>query len=107
MPLEQMDGAQYTLRRMPLVALAIAGIVFIVLGGSFGAFLIPLRAVLCIAWMLIVTFGASVMVYQFGYLRFLGLSALAPSSGQVRVQRFYPSCIFHSPPATWYFAIYP
>mmetsp|Transcript_2160 Transcript_2160/g.5987 ORF Transcript_2160/g.5987 Transcript_2160/m.5987 type:complete len:407 (+) Transcript_2160:138-1358(+) len=82
MPLEQMDGAQYTLRRMPLVALAIAGIVFIVLGGSFGAFLIPLRAVLCIAWMLIVTFGASVMVYQFGYLRFLGLSALAPSSGQ-------------------------
>jgi len=62
-----MDGAQFTLRRMPLVALAIAVIVCVVLGGSFGTALIPIRAVLCIAWMLIVTFGAAVMVYQFGY----------------------------------------
>jgi len=82
MPLEQMDGAQFTLRRMPLVALAIALIVCVVLGGSFGTVLIPVRAVICIAWMLIVTFGASVMVFQFGYLRFLGLDALAPASGQ-------------------------
>ena len=33
MPLEQMDGAQYTLRRMPYVGLAIAAIVCIILGG--------------------------------------------------------------------------
>ena len=32
MPLEQMDGAQYTLRRMPYVGLAIAAIVCIILG---------------------------------------------------------------------------
>ena len=37
MPLEQMDGAQYTLRRMPYVGLAIAAIVCIILGGPGGA----------------------------------------------------------------------
>ena len=36
MPLEQMDGAQYTLRRMPYVGLAIAAIVCIILGGPGG-----------------------------------------------------------------------
>mmetsp|Transcript_11519 Transcript_11519/g.37885 ORF Transcript_11519/g.37885 Transcript_11519/m.37885 type:complete len:1067 (-) Transcript_11519:122-3322(-) len=82
MPLEQMDGAQYTLRRMPYVGLAIAAIVCIILGGSFGTALIPVRAVICIAWMLVVTFGASVMVYQLGYLEGLGIQALSPSSGQ-------------------------
>jgi len=83
MPLEQMDGAQYTLRRMPYVGLAIAAIVCIILGGSFGTALIPVRAVICIAWMLVVTFGASVMVYQLGYLEFLGLEALAPAGGSL------------------------
>jgi len=82
MPLEQMDGAQYTLRRMPYVGLAIAAIVCIILGGSFGTALIPVRAVVCIVWMLVVTFGASVMVYQLGYLEGLGIQALSPSSGQ-------------------------
>mmetsp|Transcript_3825 Transcript_3825/g.11928 ORF Transcript_3825/g.11928 Transcript_3825/m.11928 type:complete len:1069 (-) Transcript_3825:64-3270(-) len=82
MPLEQMDGAQYTLRRMPYVGLAIAAIVCIILGGSFGTALIPVRAVICIVWMLVVTFGASVMVYQLGYLEGLGIQALSPSSGQ-------------------------
>jgi len=32
--------------------------------------------------MLVVTFGASVMVYQLGYLEGLGIQALSPSSGQ-------------------------
>ena len=34
--LDQMDGAQYTLRRMPYVGLAIAAIVCIILGGPGG-----------------------------------------------------------------------
>ena len=83
MPLEQMDGAQYTLRRMPVVVLAIAAIICVILGGSFGTALVPLRAVVCITWMLVVAIGASVMVYQLGYLEFLGLEALAPAGGSL------------------------
>ncbi|EOD27993.1 hypothetical protein EMIHUDRAFT_366429, partial [Emiliania huxleyi CCMP1516] len=106
MPLEQMDGAQYTLRRMPYVGLAIAAIEQLRRlarvargdcgrwpspGGSFGTALIPVRAVICIAWMLVVTFGASVMVYQLGYLEGLGVPAPSPLAYRLRIQALSPS----------------
>ena len=60
-------------------------------GGSFGTALIPVRAVICIAWMLVVTFGASVMVYQLGYLEGLGVHALPPLAYRLRAATARPT----------------
>ncbi|EOD31781.1 hypothetical protein EMIHUDRAFT_231415 [Emiliania huxleyi CCMP1516] len=80
-PLDQMDGAEFTTQRMVWVVLAITLIMWMILGGSFGSLLIPMRAVICIGWMIAVTFGAAVAVYQLGFLSFLGISSLKPSAG--------------------------
>jgi len=52
-----MDGAEFTTQRMVWVVLAITLIMWMILGGSFGSLLIPMRAVICIGWMIAVTFG--------------------------------------------------
>ena len=67
-------------------------------GGSFGTALIPVRAVICIAWMLVVTFGASVMVYQLGYLEGLGVHAPSPLAYRLRAETQTPTpplCVRH------------
>ena len=63
----------------PLVPFSTNGTLFIVaivLGGAFGSLLVPLRAVVCICWMLIIVFGAAVLVYQDELLRGLHWPAL-------------------------------
>lgn len=49
-----MDGAAETFAALPSVAAGTLLIVALVLGGAFGSLLVPLRAVLCICWMLTV-----------------------------------------------------
>ena len=59
------------------------GIVCLVLGAAFRSALVPLRAVLCLVWMLCLVFGAAVAVYQLGLLQRLGWSPLQPSGGDL------------------------
>jgi uncharacterized membrane protein YdfJ with MMPL/SSD domain len=70
---EQMDGAAATFASLPRVIALTLLIVMCVIGGAFKSVLVPLRAVLCLMWMLVVTFGAAVLVYQSGVLESSGL----------------------------------
>ena len=76
---EQMDGAAQTFASLPRVVTATLVIVCLVLLGAFRSLLLPLRAVCCLAWMLVVTFGSAALVYQHGALASLGLGFLTPS----------------------------
>jgi len=76
---EQMDGAEDTFAALPRVVLVTLAIVCIVLFAAFRAVAVPLRATLCLAWMLVVTFGSATAVYQDGALSGAGLSFLQPS----------------------------
>jgi len=70
---EQMDGAADTFASLPRVIGATLLIVMAVLGSAFRSAVVPLRAVLCLSWMLLVTFGLGVLVYQHGVLQSLGI----------------------------------
>jgi len=59
-----MDGAAATFASLPLVMAATLAIVLLVIGCAFKSVLVPLRAVFCLVWMLVVTFGLAVLVYQ-------------------------------------------
>jgi len=83
LPQEQMDGSQYTFDALPLVIGATLCIVCVVLLVAFRSVLVPLRAAVCIVWMLIVTFGSSVLVYQEGALSGTGLGFLSPDGGSL------------------------
>jgi len=72
---EQMDGAAKTFGSFPLMITVTLLIVCAVIGVAFRSIVVPLRAVLCIVWMLCVVFGSAVFVYQSGALEFLGLDA--------------------------------
>ena len=80
---EQMDGAAYTFAALPRMVGVTLGIVCLVLGAAFRSALVPLRAVLCLVWMLCLVFGAAVAVYQLGLLQRLGWSPLQPSGGDL------------------------
>lgn len=75
-----MDVANRTFARFPLMVALMMGVVFVVVGVSFQSLLVPLRAVLCLLWMLVVTFGLAVLVFQDGWLAFLQLPQLGPRS---------------------------
>jgi len=77
---EQMDGSSLTFASLPRVVGATLIIVCIVLFAAFRSLLVPVRAVLCLAWMLVVTFGSAVAVYGWGAFG-TGVSFLAPSGG--------------------------
>ena len=80
---EQMDGAAYTFAALPRMVGVTLGIVCLVLGAAFRSALVPLRAVVCLVWMLCLVFGAAVAVYQLGLLQRLGWSPLQPSGGDL------------------------
>ena len=80
---EQMDGAAYTFAALPRMVGVTLGIVCLVLGAAFRSALVPLRAVVCLVWMLCLVFGAAVAVYQLGLLQALGWSPLQPSGGDL------------------------
>mmetsp|Transcript_9673 Transcript_9673/g.29505 ORF Transcript_9673/g.29505 Transcript_9673/m.29505 type:complete len:251 (+) Transcript_9673:8-760(+) len=74
-----MDGAAATFASLPRVIGATLVIVMCVLGLAFRSLLVPVRAVLCLVWMLIVTFGVAVLVYQTGVLEAWGLRPFSVS----------------------------
>ena len=78
-----MDGSQYTFDSLPRVIGATLGIVCLVLLVAFRSLLVPIRAVLCLVWMLVVTFGSAVLIYQDGALEGLGMGSFAPSEGAI------------------------
>jgi len=78
---EQMDAASATFAMLPKMTAVILSIVCLVVAFSFRSVLLPLRAVLCLLWMLVVTFGAAVYVYQGNVLAFLGWGPLMMRGG--------------------------
>merc|ERR1711974_58264 len=51
--------------------------VLLLMGLSFRSVVAPIRAIFCLAWMLVVTYGIAVYVFQDGYLNVLGEQAVA------------------------------
>merc|ERR1711970_839828 len=72
----QMDVSQRTFDRFPLMIALMMGTVLLVIGFAFNSIVAPIRAVLCLLWMLVVTFGLAVLVFQNGALSFLNTSQL-------------------------------
>lgn len=75
---EQMDGAAHTFASFPLMILVTLLIVTVVIGAAFRSVLVPIRAVVCIVWMLAIVFGAALFLYQKGALKWLGITAFSP-----------------------------
>jgi len=80
-PLSQMDAATDTFNSLPRVVGVTLGIVCIVLLVAFRSAFMPLRAVLCLVWMLVVTFGSAAGIYQDGALEGVGWGSLEPVAG--------------------------
>jgi len=77
----QMDGAAQTFASFPLMVGVTLIIVCVVIGLAFRSIMVPVRAVVCIIWMLAIVFGAAVFIYQNGALNWLGLAAFQPQGG--------------------------
>lgn len=80
-PLAEMDASTDTFNSLPRVVAATLGIVCVVLLLAFRSAFMPLRAALCLVWMLVITFGAAIAIYQDGALDAVGWSSLQPVSG--------------------------
>mmetsp|Transcript_28884 Transcript_28884/g.70314 ORF Transcript_28884/g.70314 Transcript_28884/m.70314 type:complete len:881 (+) Transcript_28884:59-2701(+) len=78
---EQMDGADATFHAFPLMILVTLLIVTVVIGVAFQSVIVPIRAVICIVWMLAIVFGAAILIYQKGALEWLGIPAFQPQGG--------------------------
>jgi len=78
---EQMDGAASTFAAFPKMILVTLAIVVVVIGFAFKSISVPIRAVMCLVWMLAIVFGAAAYIYQHGALEWLGLSAFQPQGG--------------------------
>eukprot|EP00929_Paragymnodinium_shiwhaense_P067847 TRINITY_DN34100_c0_g1_i10.p1 TRINITY_DN34100_c0_g1~~TRINITY_DN34100_c0_g1_i10.p1 ORF type:complete len:286 (+),score=19.69 TRINITY_DN34100_c0_g1_i10:331-1188(+) len=76
----QMDISNMTFDRVPLMVGLMMCVVLAIIGFAFKSVVAPIRAVLCLMWMLVVTFGFSVFVFQDGCLDFLGMSQLGRRS---------------------------
>jgi len=72
----QMDAASETFKSFPIMILLMMGVVLLLIGISFKSVVAPFRAVFCLVWMLVMTFGAAVFVFQDGALSWLGWSQL-------------------------------
>mmetsp|Transcript_66403 Transcript_66403/g.110398 ORF Transcript_66403/g.110398 Transcript_66403/m.110398 type:complete len:867 (+) Transcript_66403:140-2740(+) len=78
---QMMDSAEETFRGFPLMLGVTLGVVFLVIGLAFRAVLVPIRAVICIVWMLTLVFGITIAVYQMGVLSGLQLHFFSPYGG--------------------------
>ena len=78
---EQLDASHDTFKSLPKVVAATLGVVGAILMVAFRSVLIPLRAVVCLLWIFIVTFGSAVFVYQDGALEWTNISGFKQSCG--------------------------
>jgi uncharacterized membrane protein YdfJ with MMPL/SSD domain len=74
----QMDAADVTFAAFPTMIALMMGIVTVLIGLSFKSVIAPLRAVFCLTWMLVMTFGSAIYVFQDGALSFLNWQQLGP-----------------------------
>jgi len=72
----QIDASQATFDRFPIMVAMMMCVVFVVIALSFKSFVAPARAVFCLLWMLVVTYGLAIFTYQDGLLSFLNWSQL-------------------------------
>lgn len=77
---EQMDAAHETFNAFPFMLGLMMIVVLVLIGISFRSLIAPLRAVFCILWMLVMTFGLAVYVFQDGWFDFLGWEQLGSRS---------------------------
>ena len=73
----EMDAARETFERFPLMIGLMMTAVLVLIGGSFGSIVAPIRAVFCLLWMLTVTMGLSIFTFQSGMLDGLGVAQFA------------------------------
>lgn len=72
----QMDAAHETFKAFPFMIALMMGVVLVLIGISFKSLIAPFRAVFCLLWMLVMTFGAAICVFQMGALEWLDFSQL-------------------------------
>merc|ERR1719387_2984621 len=71
-----MDVSNKTFTRFPLMIALMMGVVCILMGLSFESVVVPIRAVFCLLWMLVITFGIAILTFQDGLLSFVGWEPL-------------------------------
>ena len=64
----QMDAATETFNQFPLMIGLMMSVVLVLIGGSFKSVVAPARAVFCLLWMLTVSIGLAIFVFQDGML---------------------------------------
>jgi uncharacterized membrane protein YdfJ with MMPL/SSD domain len=72
----QMDASNLTFERLPLMVGLMMSVVFVVMALAFRSIIAPIRAVFCLTWMLVMTYGLAIYCYQDGLLDFLNWSQL-------------------------------
>merc|ERR1719199_1549496 len=77
----QMDASNKTFEKLPLMVLLMMCAVFVVIAIAFKSFVAPLRAVFCLLWMLVITYGIAIFTYQFGLLDGLHWSQVGKRTG--------------------------
>ena len=75
-----MDAAQETFNHFPLMIGLMMTAVLILIGGAFKSVVAPIRAVFCLLWMLAVTMGINIFVFQDGAFDFLHWAQLSGRS---------------------------
>jgi uncharacterized membrane protein YdfJ with MMPL/SSD domain len=73
----QMDAVQSVFNHFALMIGLMMGAVLLVIGISFKSFVAPIRAVVCLLFMLAITMGLSIWTFQDGLLDFLSWPQLA------------------------------
>jgi len=76
----QKDAAKASFDRLPLMVTVMMLVVFVVISIAFRSIVAPLRAVFCLTWMLVITFGLAIYTFQNGMLSFLHLKQLGQRS---------------------------
>jgi len=75
----QMDMADRAYASFPFMIALMMVVVLVFIGIAFQSIVAPIRAVLCLSWMLIVAFGMAIFTFQDGALSFLGLAQFGAS----------------------------
>jgi len=80
----QIDASDATFAKLPLMFGLMMAVVFVVISVAMKSLIAPLRAVFCLLWMLAITYGLAVFVFQDGMLSFLNWPQLgARTSGSM------------------------
>lgn len=76
----QMDVANKTFNALPTMIAAMMCVVLVLIGIAFRSVVVPIRAVCCLLWMLIMTFGLAIFTFQDGCFNWLNWGQLGSRS---------------------------